>query len=205
MTYESDVYRIICGDEDAADALFCPLAAQAERLALLFGISHFPPDRKVRIDILDQELFERAKGLHFGKSAGPEIVAFSTERVYAVSYHAVCSQYTPEEYRRVILHEFVHVLQWIATRVPPDQHVWLYEAAACYLAGQTADVPYIENVIPWDMVKQNFYAAPGCYSIAYHLGAALLSSCAPGEAVARCSDVPHCAAVCAEAYANLFK
>lgn len=205
MTYETDIYRIICGEEDAADALFCPLAAQARRLALLFGISRLPPDDKIRIDILEWKPFEREKGLHFGKSAGPEIVAFSTDRVCAVSYRAVRDRYTMEGYRRVILHEFVHILQWIATRVPPRQNVWLYEAAACYLAGQTADVSHIGNTVSWDAVRQNFYATPGCYSVAYHLGAALLSGCAPGEAASRCSDVPHCEAVCAEAYTSLFK
>lgn len=205
MTYETDVYRIICGEEEASDALFCPLAEQAEKLALLFGISHLPPDCRIRIDILGLEPFEREKGLHFGKSTGPEIVAFSTEHVCAVSYRAIRSRYTPERYRQVILHEFVHVLQWIATRVPTEQNVWLYEAAACYLAGQTADISHKENAVPWDTVRQNFYATPECYRIAYHLGAALLSGCAPGEAAARCSDVPYCEAVCAEAYAGLFK
>lgn len=205
MIYETDVYRIICREEDTADALFCPLAAQAKRLALLFGISRLPSDRKIHIDILGQKPFEREKGLHFGKSAGPEIVAFSTEHVCAVSYRAIRDGYTPEEYRRVILHEFVHVLQWITTRIPPDQNIWLYEAAACYLAGQTADISHMEHTVPWDMVRQNFYATPECYSIAYHLGTALLSGCVPGEAAIRCSDVPHCEAVCAEAYASLFK
>lgn len=205
MTYETDVYQIICGEEEASDALFCPLAEQAKKLALLFGISYLPPDCRIRIDILGLEPFEREKGLHFGKGAGPEIVAFSTEHVCAVSYRAIRSRYTPEGYRQVILHEFVHVLQWIATRVPTEQNVWLYEAAACYLAGQTADISNKGNAVPWDTVRQNFYATPGCYCIAYHLGAALLSGCAPGEAAARCSDVPYCEAVCAEAYAGLFK
>lgn len=205
MTYETDVYRIICGEEEASDALFCPLAEQAEKLALLFGILHLPPDCRIRIDILGLEPFEREKGLHFGKSADPEIVAFSTEHVCAVSYRAIRSRYTPEEYRRAILHEFVHVLQWITTRVPPGQNVWLYEAVACYLAGQAADISRKENAVPWNMVRQNFYAVPGCYRIAYHLGAALLSDCTPGEAAAWCSDVPRCEAVCAEAYAGLFK
>jgi len=205
VTYETDVYQITCGEEDTADELFCPLAARAGRLALLFGISRLPPDCRICIDILGRKSFEREKGLYFGKSAGPEIVAFSTERVRAVSYRAVQSRYTPEGYRQVILHEFVHVLQWISTRVPPKQNVWLYEAVACFLAGQTADVSHMGDAVPWDTFRQDFYAAPRCYGIAYHLGAALLSGCAPGEAVARCSDVPHCEAVCAEAYAGLFK
>lgn len=116
MTYETDAYRIICEEEDAADALFCPLRAQAERLALLFGIPSLPPDCRIRVDILGREAFEREKSLRFGKSAGPEIVAFSTEHVCAASYRAVRGRYTPEAYRKVILHELVHVLQWISTR-----------------------------------------------------------------------------------------
>lgn len=205
MTYETDIYQIICREKDAEDTLFCPLAAQAERIALLFGISRLPPDYKIHIDILGRKSFEHEKSLHFGKSAGPEIVAFSMGRVCVVAYHAIRGQYTPEGYRRLILHEFVHTLQRIATRVPPEQNVWLYEAAACYLAGQTADILHLGDVVPWDMVKQNFYAIPGCYRIAYHLGAALLSDCAPGEAATRCSDVPYCETVCAETYASLFR
>ena len=205
MTYETDVYRIICEEEDAADALFCPLRAQVERLALLFGIPSLPPDCRIRVDILGREAFEPEKSLRFGKSAGPEIVAFSTEHICAASYRAVRGRYTPEAYRKVILHELVHVLQWISTRVPPEQNIWLYEAAACYLAGQAADVPPMGDAVPWDAVRRNFYATPGCYSVAYHLGSALLSGCAPGQAAALCSDVPRCEAVCAEAYARLFK
>lgn len=205
MVYETDIYQIICGEKDASDTLFCPLAAPTRRVALLFGVSYLPADCRIRVDILGQQPFEREKGLRFGKSAGPEIVAFSTEYVCAVSYRAVHGQYTPEGYRRVILHELVHVLQWITTRVPPDQNVWLYEAAACYLAGQVAGPLPLRSAAPWDAVKQTFYTIPGCYRIAYHLGAALLSDCAPGEAAARCSDVPRCEAVCAEAYASLFK
>lgn len=205
MTYETGVYRIVCGEEDASDALFRPLAAQAERIALLFGIPGLPPDCRIRIDILGREAFEREKSLRFGKSAGPEIVAFSTGRVRAASYRAVLGRYTPEEYRGVILHELVHVLQWISTRVPPERNVWLYEAAACYLAGQAADVPPVGDAVPWDAVRRDFYGAPGCYGIAYHLGSALLSGCPPGGAAALCSDVPRCETVCAKAYAGLFK
>ena len=205
MTYETDVYQIICEKRDAMDALFCPLVVRARELALLFGISSLAPCNKIRIDILGRKRFEIERGLYFGKNASPEIVSFSTERVCVVSYRVIYNQYTPEEYRKVILHELVHVLQWITTRIPPERNVWLYEAAACYLAGQTADISHMENAVPWEMVKQSFYATPGCYGIAYHLGVALLSGCAPGEVAALCSDVPRCEAVCAEAYANLFK
>jgi len=205
MTYETDIYQIICGKEDISDALFCPLSARAKNLALLFGISSLPSCDRIRIDIMGRKRFEIEKGLHFGKNASPEIVSFSTERVCVVSYHAISNQYAPEEYRRVILHELVHVLQWITTRIPPERNVWLYEAAACYLAGQTADISRIKDAAPWEMVKRSFYAIPGCYAIAYHLGAALLSDCAPGEVAALCSDASRCEAICAEVYASLFK
>lgn len=205
MTYETDVYQIICEKEDAADTLFYSLAMRARKLALLFGISSLPSCNKIRIDIMGRKRFEIERSLHFGKNASPEIVSFSTEHVCVVSYRVICNQYTPEEYRRVILHELVHVLQWIATRIPPERNVWLYEAVACYLAGQTADISRMKNAAPWEMVKQSFYETPGCYGIAYHLGAALLSGRAPGEVTALCSNVPRCEAVCAEAYANLFK
>lgn len=105
----------------------------------------------------------------------------------------------------MILHEIVHVLQRIATRVPPEQFIWLYEAVACYLAEQSAEISQSGNPVSWDTVKQNFYTVPGCYGIAYHLGKALLSGCPPGDVIARCSDVPRCETICAETYAGLFK
>ena len=154
---------------------------------------------------MGRERFETEKGLRFGKNASPEIVSFSTERVRVVSYRVIDKQYTPEEYRKVILHELVHVLQRIATRIPPERNIWLYEAVACYLAGQKAEIPRMENAAPWETVKQSFYATPGCYAIAYHLGMALLSDCAPGEVAALCSDALRCEALCAEAYAKLLK
>ena len=206
MVYETDVYRISCEDESTSDILLYHLEKKAGELALLFGIPYPPADLKIHIDILDKQSFEDKKSLHFRKSAGSEIVAFSTVSICAVSYRTIHDQYTPEEYCRVILHELVHVLQRITTRISPEQNVWLYEAVACYLAGQRADVSYREKThTPWDIFKKNFYAVPECYSIAYHLGSALMSSCAPGEAAARCSDVVHCETVCAQAYRNLFR
>lgn len=206
MVYETDIYQMACEDEGTADVLFYHIEKQAGELALLFGISCLPADLKIHIDILDEKAFEHEKSLHFGNSAGSEIVAFSMVHIYAVSYRAIHDQYTPEEYCRVILHELVHVLQLISTRIPPEQNAWLYEAVACYLAGQRADISYREKIhTPWDIFKKNFYATPECYSIAYHLGATLMSGCAPGEAVARCSDILHCEAICAEAYGDLFK
>ena len=206
MIYETDVYRISCEDESTSDMLFYHLEKQAGELALLFGIPYLPTDLKIHIDILDKQAFEDKKSLHFGKSTGSEIVAFSIVNICAVSYRTIHDQYTPEEYCRVILHELVHVLQRITTRISPEQNVWLYEAVACYLAGQRADISYGEKThTPWDIFKKNCYAVPACYNIAYHLGAALMSSCAPGEAAARCSDVTQCEAVCAQAYRNLFR
>ena len=154
---------------------------------------------------MEKELFEQKKILYFGTSTPQEVVAFSTTRIYAVSYSALSDKYTMDEYCKVILHEAVHVLQLITTRIAPEESVWLYEAVACYLTGQAADKPRKEKILSWEAVKQNFYAVPECYGIAYHLGKALLSSCPSRDIVALCADVPRCEAICAGAYAALFK
>ena len=206
MIHETDIYQMNCADSSAVEILFDRIEKQVGELALLFGISHLPDGYKIQIDILDQNAFDQRKSLHFGKSAGSTIVAFSTVSICVVSYHAIHDRYTPEEYRQVILHELVHVLQQISTRVPPEQNAWLYEAVACYLAGQRADISNKEKAhVPWYIFKKNFYLVPECYSIAYHLGAALLSDCASGEAVSRCSDIPLCEAICSRAYDGLFR
>ena len=205
LVYETNVYRITCRKKDIMDALFCPLIAQTRRLALLFGISCLPLDCKICIDIMDRNFFEQQKSIFIGKNASSEIVAFSAVRICVVSYCALRDKYTLDEYCKVILHEAVHVLQQITTRVPLEQNVWLYEAVACYLAGQTAESPQMEKAMPWDTVKQDFYAVPRCYGIAFHLGKALLSDCPPSDIVALCSDVPRCEKICAKAYATLFK
>ena len=206
MIHETDIYQMNCADSSAVEILFDRIEKQVGELALLFGISHLPDGYKIQIDILDQNAFDQRKSLHFGKSAGSTIVAFSTVSICVVSYHAIHDRYTPEEYRQVILHELVHVLQQISTRVPPEQNAWLYEAVACYVAGQYADISNKEKShVPWHIFKKNFYMVPECYSIAYHLGAALLSDCASGEAVSRCSDVSLCELICSRVYDGLFK
>ena len=206
MIYETDIYQMDCADSSAAEILVDRIEKQVGELALLFGISHLPDGYKIQIDILDQNTFDQRKSLRFGKSAGSKIVAFSTVSICVVSYHAIHDRYTPEAYRQVILHELVHVLQQISTRIPPEQNAWLYESVACYLAGQRADISNTEKAhVSWHVFKENFYMVPECYRIAYHLGAALLSDCASGEAVSRCSDVPFCEAICSRVYDDLFK
>lgn len=205
MIYETDMFRITYMENDIKEKAIDALITKSLRLALLFEISHLPLERKISINIMDKNIFKQQKSFYLGKSASPEVVAFSTERIHVVSYRALCDRYTCEEYHKVILHEVVHVVQQLATKVPPEKNVWLYEAVACYLAGQRTEIPQRGVPLPWDVVKQDFYAVPRCYSIAYHLGKSLLSGCLSGGIVALCSDVSRCDKICAEAYASLFK
>lgn len=205
FVYETDVYRITCRKKDITDALLYPLIEKTWRLALLFGLSRLPVECKICINIMERDVFTQQKNIHFGKIANSEeIVAFSGVNVSVLSYSALRDKYTLDEYCKVILHETVHVLQRITTMVPTEDNVWLYEAVACYLAGQMAKRPQKKEAMPWDTVKQNFYAVPKCYSIAYHLGKALLADCPSSCIVDLCSDVPRCEETCAKAYTTLF-
>ena len=102
MIHETDIYQMNCADSSAVEILFDRIEKQVGELALLFGISHLPDGYKIQIDILDQNAFDQRKSLHFGKSAGSTIVAFSTVSICVVSYHAIHDRYTPEEYRFVL-------------------------------------------------------------------------------------------------------
>lgn len=202
--YETDVFSITYRQNALIEKLLPSLLSKASKIAWLFGLSHLPPDTKISIQLMEKEPFTQQCSLYFGQNTNSQIVAFSTTQIYALSYDAICGQYTSEAYYQVILHEIVHVLQLFATRVPIPPNVWLYEAIACYLAEQVTELPpqppSQETAPPWEIVKQNFYAVPKCYTLAYHLGKALLSHCPPSDIITLCSDVPRCEAICAQAY-----
>lgn len=205
MLFETDLFQLKYEVGQIPTNLLFTIEKEVKRVAAVFGIGHLVPAEKIRISVLDRNSFDIEIGLHFGKDARPDIVAFFADQIYVISYASIFQNYSLDSYIRVILHECTHALQKIATGVPPREAVWLYEAVACFLAGQVRESAEENCNFIWEELKSDFYSVQDCYDAAYWLGKELLGGQTQGPVAALCSDLPRCEAICADAIGRRFK
>ena len=193
MIYSNKIFEVAYPSKGISPSLFSFLDDSGCNLVDIFGVSKLAEIEKIRIFILRKALFERERDLHFRKNATPDCVAFSSWRIVVESYNDLKKCYSDIAYCKLVLHECIHVLQRFTTKVPACDAVWLYEAVACYLAGQEKVVP-LRNIrdIEWDSLKYAFYDVKDCYAIAYKLGKEFFTQFGTATALKMCADPELC-------------
>lgn len=197
------VFCLMSHGSDIANVLSSTLDGRGLELAELFGLRDLPNEYRIGVLLLDRVEFRKEWERLFNSRPKNESMAFATHGVFLLDYRFVSDRCSSAEYCEVMLHECVHVLQHLQTRIPPAQAVWLYESVACYLSGQSnAKRPVSPPT--WSMCKENFIEIPGCYHIAYRLGEALFSHRETNEVIYLLSDLALCEQLCQRTYERLF-
>lgn len=140
-----------------------------------FALPVLPSQFRIPVLILDRESFrsqlETTQLKRFGIR---DCVAFSDSSIHVLAYQYLSGNVKRTDYLRAIRHECIHVLQHLASKVPPHEMIWLYEAVACAMANQRRRMPV--NPPTWSSFTREFYGIPACYAVAYHFGNALLET-----------------------------
>lgn len=138
--------------------------------AAFFGFSSLPDELKIKIHICREEEFKQKKEeLHM--NVPDYVVAFTCKinKIFILEYKSLDDWYSLNAYNTVIVHECIHAFQTYFSMISPKQYAWLYEAVACYLAGQKKTYNR-KNRVLWETFTNNFYGINDCYSLAYNFG-----------------------------------
>ena len=197
MTYESNIFLLhTCSEDSSVAFLTRQLDNSGTAIAKKFGITCLPRGSKIEIHIIGLSQFSEMKNMLFKSCNTNDIVAFSAESVYALSYPEIAMHYTIDSFCKVILHECIHAIQLMTTKVPTSHAVWLYEAVACYLSEQYQAFPKEEPIPTWRNVKNDFYSINHCYALAYLIGKMLIKQNDSADIVSLLSDLPRCETLC---------
>lgn len=139
----------------------------------LFNVPALPRQLRIPVQILAEEDFEsHKKHTSLIELGAEDCYAYSDSKIYVLSFQHLKQDICRADYLKVIRHECVHILQHLASKVPPADMVWLYESIACAIAEQHNDECFVPPA--WSRFINNFYATPYCYETAYRFGKALL-------------------------------
>lgn len=139
-------------------------------VAHFFGFQFLPKDLKLHLQICNRDDFEKAR-VKTNLSKIRDMLAFTcnVNHIYVLQRDCLSEWVSDSSYAAIIVHECVHIFQLYYSRLPQKQYVWLYEAVACYLAGQKKD--YVGAIgVSWQNFADNFYGITNCYGLAYAFG-----------------------------------
>lgn len=157
-------------------------------LALFWKIPSLPDDCKVRIVFVEKTQFEQELVLR-GLERHISDLAITTDKIFIkkhTDWDTICSQ---KEYQQLVLHECVHMLQMYASTTLPENHIWLYESIACYMAGQRGNCPAYSTLMPqWSKFCSSFYVCPNAYYWAYKVGAYIFDNYNQEQILQICCD-----------------
>ena len=207
MFYENDIFIIEVPTPNGVsiENLIFFLNLESRKLAQDFCVMNILRHKKIHIFLLEREYYyEIARAYFFNEVLPPNCIAFSIpySKIFVMAYHAVCQQYTETEYYKVVLHECIHIFQYLATGIKPSSAIWLYEAIACFLAKQDSATIYI--IPTWEQIKDDFYNTPGCYYVAYKLGKYLFKNYIFRDVLTLCTNVQRCEQIISAIFHDLF-
>ena len=139
-------------------------------LALFWKIPPIPDDCKIRVVFLEKVQFEQQL-ISCGLETHKSIFAVTTDRIFIRKYSDLCGICSRKEYRKLVIHECIHMLQMYSTTLIPRNYIWLYESVACYMAGQKEESTEQNLSIPqWKEFCTSFYTCTNAYYWAYKVG-----------------------------------
>lgn len=204
MIHENKIFKLEYSGERLPDGFYELLDTQLLYIANQFGFEYLPHEYKIHISLLEKEAFIKEKNKYLAHDISFDCVAFSTYKVYVISYSAVSNQYSIEDYFRLIMHECIHVLQFYATKIPYKSAIWLYEAIASYLSGQSHAEKKI-SLPDWNQLLNDFYRCNNCYNAAYEIGKCLFRKYPISQVMDICSDISKAEEICRNEYFKLLK
>lgn len=141
--------------------------------AAFFGFRSLPDELKLKIHLCSETRF-RLKKEELHRKELNQAIAFTCNinNIFVLEYKAVNDGYSLYAYDAVILHECIHAFQAYFSRISPGKYIWLYEAVACYLAGQSKKLNE-KNRVLWESFTNDFYSSSNCYGLAYNFGEAI--------------------------------
>lgn len=187
-----------CEDDIPMESFLAHVIVQDCRL---FGIQML--SQQIPVLVLKRADFQKRLAATSLEAMGAgNCIAFSDSGIYALSYSELSKKMSRSGYLRAIRHELIHVLQHLASRVPPHEMIWLYESLACVIAKQRQKLPI--STSDWFRFVTNFYAIPDCYAVAYNFGKALLDAYTLRDLMTLSKNKGKCLQVSHEIYQGLF-
>ncbi len=141
--------------------------------AHFFGFTYFIDDLKIKLFIYEKSDFDKKKS-ELGIIKSDKLIAFmyNVNNIIVIKYDCIKERISLQSYMAIIVHEFIHVLQFYFSKISPGQYVWLYESIACYLAGQKKNRSSLK-IETWEVFERDFYSMKDCYEVAYRFGEAI--------------------------------
>ena len=174
MEFENNIIKLIANNNSIEKWIKDYIDERATHIASLFGINDFPEDFKICIHFLKSADFIKLAEKYGFLSKIANCYAISIDAIYIIEYTDISKKESKENYCKIILHEYIHILQHISTSLLPSKAVWLYESIACYLSGQETPPP--TSIPSWSLFESDFYSINDCYSIVYIFGKLFLDT-----------------------------
>ncbi len=174
MEYTNCIFRIISNQKCISERVLECVNGRALELADLFGLHNLPYEYRICIHLCGYEKFNLLTEKCGIRNQYKNCLAFSSDAVYAIEYNDITAEISEVEYSKIILHECIHILQQISTKLAPAKVVWLYESIACFLSDQETVKPI--QLPSWNDLRNDFYSIRECYSFAYIFGKFLINT-----------------------------
>lgn len=198
-----NVFNIVYLDCLPNESLYPFLKREISYDIIDFDIPSLPAQHQIEKEIITYNSFAlKLLKKNLPESISRHCIAYSDSSIHAIDYAEIPTDIPLENYLKAIRHECIHILQHLATRIPPHSAIWLYESVACARAKQQAPRP--AEIPTWlDFVTQ-FNAMPNCYALAYVFGTGLLNHFSLGEIIKRCNNFASFVDECKKIYFEVF-
>ena len=163
-----NVFNVIGLTASATQEFYSLYRDSIKPLLEFWQIQALPDECRIDICFYDKkEFFKILHERHIGIENN--IIAISDFQIHAITYNFLNEHFSVEMYQKVLLHECIHMLQLYFSKVPFKEHIWLYEATACYMSKQEININP-SSVPEWSSICNNFYSCENCYFWAYEIG-----------------------------------